>query len=40
MGWGRKDVEKGEVPSAFFTSAFIDKICPEESQLPVTHEKG
>lgn len=34
------DMEKGEVPSAFFTSAFTDKICPEESQLPDTHEKG
>lgn len=40
MVWGRKDMEKGEVPSAFFTSAFIDKICPEESRLPVTNEKG
>lgn len=37
---GERGHGKGEVPSAFFTSTFTDKICPEESQLTETNEKG
>lgn len=29
-----KDMEKFEVLSGFFTSVFIGKVCPQDSQVP------